>query len=372
MKKTTKLIPLCSLLTAGIITLGFNRGSLKAAHAAEEKFKIGICQLVSHEALDAATKGFMDKVKEELGDNVTFDLQNAAGESATCATIANSFVSQKVDLIMANATPALQAAANSTTTIPILGTSITEYGVALGIDNFTGVTGINVSGTSDLAPLEEQAQMLVDVFPSAKKVGLLYCSAEANSLYQVNVVKASLEAKGLTTKTLSFADSNDISSVLNGSINDIDALYIPTDNTCASSAGIIDSICSQKKLPVVAGEENLCRECGAITLSISYYNIGLKTGEMAVSILKDKADITKMAIAYDEHPVKKYNPDIIKSLGMEAPKGYEAIDMGDATNPDKSAKKGCGGSIIASSIIISITSLIGAGLILARKRKENF
>jgi len=361
-----KLIPLFTLLTAGVVALGFNQGRLKAAKAADESFKIGICQLVSHEALDAATRGFMDKVKEELGDKVTFDLQNAAGDSGTCATINNSFVSQKVDLIMANATPALQAAANSTTTIPILGTSITEYGVALGIKDFKGVTGMNISGTSDLAPLEEQAQMLIDVFPSVKKVGLLYCSAEANSLYQVSVVKASLEAKGLTTKTLSFADSNDISSVLNGSINDIDALYIPTDNTCASSAGIIDSICAGKKLPVVAGEENLCKECGAITLSISYYNIGVKTGEMAISILKDKVDISKMPIAYDEHPVKKYNPDIMARLGMSAPSGYEAIEM------DQPVKKGCGGSIIASSIIISITSMIGAGLLLSRKRKENF
>ena len=358
-------IPLMLLSSAGLFALGITRGTLKEAKAEGQSFKIGICQLVSHEALDAATKGFMDKVKEELGSSVTFDLQNAAGDSGTCATIANSFVSQNVDLIMANATPALQAAANSTTTIPILGTSITEYGVALGIDNFSGVTGMNVSGTSDLAPLEEQAQMLIDVFPEAKKVGLLYCAAEANSLYQVNVVKASLEAKGLTTKTLSFSDSNDISSVLTAGIRDIDALYIPTDNTCASSAGIIDSICSQKKLPVVAGEENLCKECGAITLSISYYNIGLKTGEMAVSILRDKADIKSMPIAYDANPVKKYNPVIMERIGVKAPAGYVAIEM------DTPKKKGCGGSIIASSLIISLTSLIGVGLIVSRKRKES-
>ena len=364
MKKMMKFIPLVVLSLVGFFALGTNRGSVKSANAASESFKIGICQLVSHEALDAATKGFMDKVKEELGDAVTFDLQNAAGDSGTCATITNSFVSQKVDLIMANATPALQAAANSTTSIPILGTSITEYGVALGIPNFTGVTGMNVSGTSDLAPLTEQGQMLIDVFPEAKKVGLLYCSAEANSLYQVNVVKAFLEGKGLTTKTLSFADSNDIASVLNGSINDIDALYIPTDNTCASSAGIIDSICAKKNLPVVAGEENLCRECGAITLSISYYNIGVKTGEMAVSILKDKADIRTMPIAYDEHPVKKYNPDIMKRLGLEAPNGYVAIEMPEPV------KKGCGGSIIASSVIISMTALLGTVLLVSRRRKE--
>lgn len=363
MKKMMKCLPLFALGIVGTLALGFNKGTIKSANAGSETFKIGICQLVSHEALDAATKGFMDKVKEELGDAVSFDLQNAAGDSGTCVTIANSFVSKNVDLIMANATPALQAAHNSTSDIPILGTSITEYGVALGIDNFNGVTGINVSGTSDLAPLEEQAQMLVDVFPEAKRVGLLYCSAEANSLYQINVVKAELEKKGLTTKVLSFADSNDISSVLNGNINSIDALYIPTDNTCASSAGIIDSICSQKKLPVVAGEENLCKECGSITLSISYYNIGLKTGEMAVSILKDKADITKMAIAYDEHPVKKFNPVNLDNLGVKAPSGYTAIEM------EQAKKGGCGGSIVASSIIISLVSLFGVGLIIFKKKE---
>ena len=287
---------------------------------------IGICQLVTHDALDAATKGFKDAVIEGLGEsNVEFDYQNADLDLNACSTIANSFVSKNVDLIMANATPALQAAYNATTTIPILGTSITEYGVALGIENFTGVTGMNVSGTSDLAPLDEQAQMILDVFPNTQKVGILYCSGEANSKYQVDVVKAELENKNLQVVVMSFTDSNDLPTILRGNIGNIDVLYIPTDNTCASNALTIDSICQEKNVPVVAGEEGLCKECGAITLSISYYNIGVKTGQMAVEILKNGADIKSMPIAYDTHPVKKYNATICTRLGITVPSGYTPI-----------------------------------------------
>ena len=290
------------------------------------KYHIGICQLVNHPALDEATKGFQDAIKEKLGKDVAFDLQIASGESANCISIANTFVSKKVDLIMANATPALAAAASSTAEIPILGTSITEYGVALGIKDFNGVTGMNISGTSDLAPLDEQAQMLVDVFPSAQKVGLLYCAAEANSKYQVEVVKAELEAKGLVAKEITFSDSNDLPTVLRKEAKDVDALYIPTDNTCADNAATIDAICQENNLPVVAGEENLCKGCGAITLSISYYNIGLKTGKMALEILLDGADVSKMRIAYDENPVKKFNKTICDRLGITPPAGYVQIE----------------------------------------------
>ena len=315
--KRTKL----ALLTLPLILLSIT-GCDRA------RWHIGICQLIRHAALDAATQGFMDAVKEELGAaNVKFDLQNAAGDSGTCVTISNSFVSKNKDLIMANATPALQAAANTTKSIPILGTSITEYGVALGINDFSGTVGGNISGTSDLAPLSEQAQMVVDVFPTATKVGLLYCSAEANSLYQVQVVEQELQAKGLATTRMSFADSNDISQVLNGSISDIDVLYIPTDNTAASCTSTINSVCSSHNIPVVAGEEGLCKGCGAVTLSISYYNLGVKTGQMAVEILRDGKDISTMPIAYDENPVKKYNPQICEQLGITVPEGYVPIEL---------------------------------------------
>ena len=288
--------------------------------------QIGISQLLQHEALDAATDGFMEAVKEGLGEeNVKFDLQIASGDSAMCATIANSFVSKGVDLIMANATPALQAAFNSTNEIPILGTSITDYASALNLSSFDGTVGGNVSGTSDLAPLNEQAQMIVDVFPSATKVGLLYCSAEANSIYQINIVESFLQSKGLTTRRISFSDSNDIQTVLSGNIDGLDVLYIPTDNACADAASTINAVCSENHLPVVAGEENMCRKCGTITLSIDYHALGVKTGKMAVRVLKNKEDISTMPIEYDDSPVKKYNAAICESLGITVPAGYVAL-----------------------------------------------
>lgn len=290
------------------------------------KYTVGICQLVSHVALDAATEGFKQALIDKLGaENVTFDYQNGAGEPTVCTTIVNSFVSKNYDLIMANATPALQAAANATTTIPILGTSITEYGVALSIDNFSGVVGGNISGTSDLAPLEEQAQMMIDLFPSATKFGLLYCSAEANSAYQVKVVKAYLESKGKTVTNYSFADSNDIQAVTNKAAADCDVIYVPTDNTVAESTEIVNTISRETKTPVFCGEEGICSGCGTFTLSISYYEIGYKTGEMAAEILTGKTDIAKMPIAYDQHPVKKYNAENCAFFGITVPEDYVAI-----------------------------------------------
>lgn len=295
------------------------------AAADDGKYYIGICQLVTHDALDAATKGFQDAVIAKLGeDNVVFDLQNAAGDANTCASIANAFVAANVDLIMANATPALQAAQIATADIPILGTSVTEYSVALDLKDYTGTVGGNVSGTSDLAPLEEQAAMLLEWFPDAKNVGLLYCSAEPNSKYQVEAVKALLEDKGVTCKLFPFADSNDMPAVTNGACDFSDVIYVPTDNTVASSVDIIDGICRPAGVPIIAGEEGVCAGCGVATLSISYYDLGYKTGEMAAQILKGEADISTMKIEYAP-ATRKYNPEICKDLGLTAPEGYVAI-----------------------------------------------
>ena len=308
-----------------LLPLLFTPLMMTACQKAEVK-TIGICQFVAHPALDAATNGFKAAVEEGLGKgNVKFDVQEAAADAATCVTIANSFVNKNVDLIMANATPALQACANSTLTIPILGTSVTEYGVALSIKDFNGVVGGNVSGTSDLAPLDGQANMVTDLFPEAKKVGLLFCSAEANSLYQIDIVEGLLKAKGLSTERISFADSNELQSVLSGKISGLDVLYIPTDNACADNVTAIDAICRPAKLPVICGEENLCKGCGVATLSIDYFNLGKKTGQMAVEILKGGKDISKMPIAYDENPVKKFNKTICEELGIPAPEGYVEI-----------------------------------------------
>ena len=296
-----------------------------AASASGDSYTVGICQLVQHAALDAATQGFEDALTAEFGENVKFDFQNAQGDSATCATIANGFVSAGVDLIMANATPALQAAQSATNEIPVLGTSVTEYGVALGLSDFSGTVGGNISGTSDLAPLDQQADMIVEWMPEAKKVGLLYCSAEANSQYQVDEVQKYLEAKGVTATQYAFSDSNDLSSVCQKAADENDALYVPTDNTVAANTGIVDGICRPAKKPVFAGEEGICAGCGVATLSISYYDLGYTTGEMAVKILKGEADISTMPIEYTD-VTKKYNKAVCDDLGLTAPEGYEAIE----------------------------------------------
>jgi putative ABC transport system substrate-binding protein len=318
---------LTAMLAAAMAT-----GMCTAAVNAEETatYTVGICQLVQHEALDAATQGFKDALTDKLGDAVTFDEQNAQGDTNTCSTIINSFVSNNVDLILANATPALQAAAAGTNEIPILGTSVTEYGVALDITDFDGIVGGNISGTSDLAPLEDQAAMLQELFPDATNVGLLYCSAEANSQYQVDTVKAALEDMGYTCKFYAFSDSNDLASVTTTAASESDVIYVPTDNTVASNTEIINNICLPEQVPVIAGEEGICSGCGVATLSISYYDLGVATGEMAARILADGEDISTMAIEYAPNFTKKYNAAICEELGVTIPDDYVAIETEDA------------------------------------------
>jgi putative ABC transport system substrate-binding protein len=331
MKKKLLALTLAALMALSLAACGDSGETTAPADtddtaAPAQTYTIGICQLAPHVALDAATEGFMDAVKAGLGEeNVTFDLQNAAGDSPTCSTIVNGFVSANVDLIMANATPALQAATAATGTIPVLGTSVTEYGVALGIDGFTGTVGTNVSGTSDLAPLDQQAAMVKEWFPDAKTVGLLYCSAEANSQYQVDNVQAALEALGYTCTQYPFSDTNDMASVTQSAADSSDVVYVPTDNTCANNTGIIDNICRPAGVPVIAGEEGICSGCGVATLSISYYDLGVATGEMAVRILKDGEDVSTMAIEYAPQFTKKYNETICAELNLTVPDGYEAI-----------------------------------------------
>ena len=316
---------LLSMAACGAATEG--SGATNAA-ADDGKYTIGVCQFLPHPALDKATEGFIAAVEAGLGkENVTIEVQDAAGEASNCATIVNGFVSSNVDLIMANATPALAAAYNATETIPILGTSVTEYGVALGIDNFSGTVGGNVSGTSDLAPLDKQADMITEWFPEAKNVALLYCSAEANSKYQVDEVKKYLEAKGLTCRLSAFADTSDLMSVTQEAVNFADVIYIPTDNTAANNATAIYSICRPAGIPIIAGESGICSNCGVATMSIDYYDLGYKTGEMAVEILKNGADIATMKIEYT--PADKlaylYNEEICTELGIKPLEGYEKL-----------------------------------------------
>ncbi len=300
--------------------------SLSGCGKKSAKYTVGICQLVQHDALDAATKGFKDVLKEKLGDDVEFDEQNAANDSATCATIANQFVSNKVDLIMANATPALQAAAAATADIPVVATSITDYATALEISDWTGKTGKNITGSSDLAPLKEQAEMIKELFPETKKVGILYNSGEANSKYQATEVTKALKELGIEAKEYTSADSNDLASVVTTACAEVDVIYIPTDNTMASNTGIVNNIAEPAKVPVVAGEVGICKGCGVATLSIDYYSIGKKAGEMAYEILVNGAKPGDMEIEYADELTKQYMASRCQTLGITVPDTYVAIE----------------------------------------------
>ena len=297
-----------------------------AAPAADKVFNVGVCQLVQHPALDAATKGFTDKLTELLGDKVNITVQNGAGDQPSCAVIANQFVSDGVDLIMANATPALIAAAGATGDIPVLGTSITAYAAAFEIDEWEGRSvALNVSGTSDLAPLDQQAAMLHDFFPDAKTVGILYCSAEANSRFQVETITPLLEGFGYTVKNFEFSDSNDVAPFTASAVGECDVLYIPTDNTAASCAEAINNVALPALVPIIAGESGLCAGCGVATLSIDYYDIGVTTAEMAYDILVNGADVSTMPIQYAPVFTKMFNADICAKLNIEVPDDFEAI-----------------------------------------------
>ena len=288
-------------------------------------YTVGICQLVQHEALDAATQGFIDALNEALPGQVKIEEKNASGDSNSCATIVNGFVSEGVDLIMANATAALQAAASATSDIPVLGTSITAYGVALDIDDFSGTVGGNVSGTSDLADLSKQADMITEWFPETQKVGLLFCSGEPNSRYQIEEVAKNLSAKGIETKEFAFTDTNDVSSVTQAACDWADVIYVPTDNIAASNTEAIANILVPAGVPAICGEEGICSGCGVATLSISYYDLGVTTGKMAAKILTGEADISTMPIEYTD-ATPKYNPTICEELGIQPLDGYEAIE----------------------------------------------
>lgn len=309
------------ILTATVIAL-----CMGTAAAEGTVYHVGICQLVQHVALDAATQGFQDALKDKLGDAVVFDLQNASGDTNTCSTIMNNFVSDNVDLIMANATPALQAAVAATGSIPILGTSVTNYASALDIEDKDGATGMNVSGTSDLAPLDRQAEMLKELFPDAKKVGILWCSAEPNSKYQADHIREYLEALGYECTDYTFADSNDVASVTQNACDGSDVLYIPTDNTAASCTEAIRNVVEPAGIPAVVGEEGICRGCGVATLSISYYDLGYATGEMAYEILVEGADISTMPVRFAPNVTKEYNEELSGLLGVTIPEDYTAIE----------------------------------------------
>ena len=321
MKKLISLV-LAAVMALSLVACGSGN---KGKDTGDKTYKVGVVQLVQHEALDAATKGFTDALKEALGDKVEVVEKNASGDSNNCTTIVNGFISDKVDLIMANATPALQAAASATSTIPILGTSVTDYATALEIADWTGTVGGNISGTSDLAPLDKQAAMLQELFPNAKKVGMLFCSSEPNSKYQVDEVTKLLSAAGITCTEYTFTDSNDVSSVTQKACDDSDVIYIPTDNTAASNTEAIANVVLAAGTPVIAGESGICKGCGVATLSIDYYELGKITGQMAAKILTGEADISTMPVEFAPTATKQANMANCEKLGITVPADYTAL-----------------------------------------------
>ncbi|MBQ6811434.1 MAG: ABC transporter substrate-binding protein [Firmicutes bacterium] len=307
-----------------ICLLVFSLSACGGADSATEGYHIGICQLVEHEALDDASQGFQDALSDAFGDAVTFDIQNAQNDLSVCSTIINGFVTSDVDLILANSTSVLQTATTGTADIPILGTSVTAYDEALSIEDFNGIGGGNISGTSDFAAFDEQAAMIREWMPEAKTAALLYCSSEANSLFQIESMETELKTLGIDVELYPFSDSNDLSAVCSAAAESCDLIFVPTDNTVAANAGIIENICLGAKVPVFGGDRGICGSCGVAALAVSYYDLGYQTGEMAVQILKGEADIASMPIEYAE-AVKVYNKEICDALGIDIVDGYEPI-----------------------------------------------
>ena len=291
------------------------------------KYVIGICQMTKHPSLDHASEGFKDAVIAALGeDNVVFKEQDAAGEYATCGVVIDGFIAEGVDMILANSTTPLQVAVSATDEIPILGTSITDYAAALNMSEWTGSVEGNVAGTTDLAPLDQQAAVIAELFPEAQNVGLLYCSSEPNSVYQIRIIGEYLADMGYTCTEYAFADVNDMSYVVETACENADVIYIPTDNTCATYTENIANVVLPAGIPVVTGDTSTCAAAGVATFSISYYDLGWVTGEMAVQILSGEADIADMAIRSAGEAAKMYNPANCEKLGITVPDGYQPVE----------------------------------------------
>ena len=289
-------------------------------------YTIGICEQMEHVSLSEATQGFMDGLAELLGaDKVVFREQNAGGEQTNCTTIMNGFLAEGVDLILANATWPLQAAASATADTPILGTSVTDYAVALGLEDFDGTVGGNISGTSDLVDLEAQAAIISELFPDAGTVGLLYCSGEPNSVYQIETVRGYLEPLGYACEIFAFTDVNDLASVTQAACDASDVIYIPTDNTVATNVESVANVVLPAGVPVVGGDPGICSGCGVATIATDYYELGRLTAEMAAQVLNGEADISSMPIQYGAME-KIYDPENCELLGISIPEGYNPVE----------------------------------------------
>ena len=322
MKKLPKVLALLLAVSMVFVLASCKPAEDGATTAPEDaKLKIGIVQYVEHPALDAAREGFVEALAENGyvdGENITIDVQNAQADQSNLKSIAQRFVNDKVDLILAIATPAAQAMASETTEIPILGTAITDYEVAKLVDS-NEAPGGNVSGTTDMNPVKEQIDLLKKLVPDVENVGLLYTSSEDNSVMQAGMVKDACEKLGLTVKEATVTSSNDVQQVTQSLVGKVDAIYIPTDNVCASAMPVISQITTEAKIPVICGEANMVLGGGLATLGINYSKLGYQTGEMAVKVLKGEAETASMPIESQTDYDFTINGDVAKDIGMTVP-----------------------------------------------------
>lgn len=309
------------LSTAMLLSLaacGSTPASETPAAEGEKIFKIGVIQLTEHAALDAAREGFLEGL-EAAGLPVSVDVKNAQGEQAICATIATKFVNDKVDLILAIATPAAQAAAQATSEIPILVTAVTDPAAA-GLVQDNKAPGRNVSGTSDMNPVAEQISLLQQLVPDAKTVGVMYCSSEDNSIIQAKLAREAIEASGMTVQEFTAADSSEVQAVVQSAVGKVDAMYMPTDNLMADTIATSSAILTPAGIPIICGEEGPVKAGGTATYGISYKQLGLQTAAQAVKILKEGADITTLPIEYCNADLAlTFNEEIMGKLGLTIP-----------------------------------------------------
>ncbi len=306
---------ICSLLLITFSLLSLSCGSNAG------KIKIGILQLVEHDALDASYRGFVDGLKEagyEDGKNIIIDYQNAQGEQANCITIGQKFINDKSDLILAIATPAAQAVANMTKDIPILITAVTDPADSK-LVNDNNAPGGNVTGTSDLTPVESQIELLTEITPNVKTVGLLYCSSEQNSVFQINMAKRKLDSMGIKHIDLTVSNPNEIQQVLQSAIGKVEAVYTPTDNMIAAGMATVALVAEPAKLPVVCGEGGMTKLGGTATYGISYYELGKLTSTQAISILKGEKNPAEMPIEYLQKFDLIVNTNMVESIGLTIP-----------------------------------------------------
>ena len=323
MKKMNILLKVlvASSLVISAVGCGSESAAGQKSDSSTENYKIGVIQLVEHAALDATYQGFVDGLKEaglEDGKNITIDYQNAQGDQSNCQTIATKLVNDRSDLILAIATPAAQAVANTTKDIPILVTAVTDPADSKLVAS-NGVPGGNVTGTSDLTPVKEQIGLISQIVPEAKTVGLVYCSSEANSKFQIQIAKQEAEALGLQTIEATVSNSNEIQQVLQSLVGKVEVIYIPTDNMLAAGMATVAQVTVPAGIPVICGESGMVENGGTATYGINYYNLGKLTAKQAVEILKEGKKPAEMPIEYSSECDLVLNKESAEEMGIQLP-----------------------------------------------------